>query len=107
MGDSKSLENTPSAIDDQGIKQNYTTDENDRMKEESCQLSLSLYLVKPDNVNDHRAAVIDLQAEKAARPADPCASYCYHARDSSNGLLTLRQLQQRKCQPDHWTYDAP
>ena len=55
MGDSKSLENTPSAIDDQGIKQNYATDENDRMKEESCQLSLSLYLVKPDNVSDHRA----------------------------------------------------
>ena len=32
-----------------------------------------------DNVNDHRAAAIDLQAEKAARPAAPCASYCYHA----------------------------
>ena len=29
------------------------------------------------NVNDHRAAAIDLQAEKAARPAAPCASYCY------------------------------
>ena len=34
---------------------------------------------EPDNVNDHRAAAIDLQAEKAARPAAPCASYCYHA----------------------------
>ena len=34
---------------------------------------------KPNNVNDHRAAAIDLQAEKAARPAAPCASYCYHA----------------------------
>ena len=33
----------------------------------------------PDNVNDRRAAVIDLQAEKAAWPAAPCASYCYHA----------------------------
>ena len=32
-----------------------------------------------DNVNDHRAAAIDLQAEKPARPAAPCASYCYHA----------------------------
>ena len=32
-----------------------------------------------DNVNDHRAAAIDLQAEKAARPAAPCATYCYHA----------------------------
>ena len=30
-----------------------------------------------DNVNDHRAAAIDLQAEKPARPAAPCASYCY------------------------------
>ena len=26
-----------------------------------------------DNGNDHRAAAIDLQAEKAARPAAPCA----------------------------------
>ena len=34
---------------------------------------------EPYNVNDHRAAAIDLQAEKAARPAAPCASYCYHA----------------------------
>ena len=31
------------------------------------------------NVNDHRAAAIDLQAEKAVRPAAPCASYCYPA----------------------------
>ena len=35
--------------------------------------------VKRYNVNDHRAAAIDLQAEKAARPAAPCATYCYHA----------------------------
>ena len=34
---------------------------------------------KPDNGSDHRAAAIDLQAEKAARPAAPCALYCYHA----------------------------
>ena len=34
---------------------------------------------KHDNVNDHRAAAKVLQAEKAARPAAPCASYCYHA----------------------------
>jgi len=32
-----------------------------------------------NNGNDHRAAAIDLQAEQAARPAAPCASYCYHA----------------------------
>ena len=34
-------------------------------------------MVSPHNGNDHRAAAIDLQAEKAARPAAPCASYCY------------------------------
>ena len=34
---------------------------------------------KPDNVNVHRAAAKDMQAEKAARPAAPCATYCYHA----------------------------
>ena len=32
-----------------------------------------------DNVNDHRAAAKGMQAEKAARPAAPCASYCYTA----------------------------
>ena len=32
-----------------------------------------------DNGNVHRAAAKDLQAEKAARPASPCATYCYHA----------------------------
>ena len=32
---------------------------------------------KRDNVNDHRTAAIDLQAEKAARPATTCAPYCY------------------------------
>ena len=80
-------------------------------KEQVANTELHLFFrmegTEQDNVNDHRAAAIDLQAEKAARLAAPCASYCYHARDSSNGLLTLRQLQQRKCQPDHWTYDAP
>ena len=30
-----------------------------------------------DNGNDHRAAAIDLQAEKLTYPAAPCASYCY------------------------------
>ena len=35
--------------------------------------------VKPDNGNVHRAAANDLQAEKAARPAAPCATYCYTA----------------------------
>ena len=38
-----------------------------------------LHFLKRDNVNDHRAAAIDLQAEKAARPVAPCASYCYPA----------------------------
>jgi hypothetical protein len=32
-----------------------------------------------DNGNVHRAAAKDMQAEKAARPAAPCATYCYHA----------------------------
>ena len=36
-------------------------------------------LVERDNSNDHRAAAKVLQAEKAARPAAPCASYCYAA----------------------------
>ena len=30
-----------------------------------------------DNGNVHRAAAKILQAEKAARPAAPCATYCY------------------------------
>ena len=47
--------------------------------------------VEPDNVNDRRAAVIDLQAEKAAQPAAPCASYCYHAV----GTLSLRIVLHR------------
>ena len=33
--------------------------------------------LEPDNVNVHRAAAKDMQAEKAARPAAPCATYCY------------------------------
>ena len=37
------------------------------------------FFLESDNVNDHRAAAIDLQAEKAARPAAPCATYCYAA----------------------------
>ena len=32
---------------------------------------------KRDNGNVHRAAAKDLQAVKAARPAAPCATYCY------------------------------
>ena len=39
---------------------------------------------KLDNGNVHRAAANILQAEKAARPAAPCATYCYHA-----SLLTV------------------
>ena len=38
-----------------------------------------------DNVNVHRAAAKVLQAEKAARPAAPCATYCYHAL---SGIVT-------------------
>ena len=34
---------------------------------------------KQDNGNVHRAAAKVLQAEKAARPAAPCATYCYPA----------------------------
>ena len=37
------------------------------------------YHFRRNNGNDHRAAAIDLQAEKTARPAAPCASYCYPA----------------------------
>jgi hypothetical protein len=36
-------------------------------------------LFERDNVNVHRAAANILQAEKAARPAAPCATYCYAA----------------------------
>ena len=36
-------------------------------------------LPERDNGNVHRAAAKDLQAEKPARPAAPCATYCYHA----------------------------
>ena len=36
-------------------------------------------IIEPDNVNVHRAAAKDMQAEKTARPAAPCATYCYHA----------------------------
>ena len=32
-----------------------------------------------DNGNVHRAAAKDMQAEKTARPAAPCATYCYRA----------------------------
>ena len=42
-----------------------------------------------DNVNDHRAAAIDLQAEKPARPAAPCASYCYQAFGSLPKCLSV------------------
>ena len=37
--------------------------------------------VEQDNVNVHRAAAKVLQAKKPARPAIPCASYCYPARE--------------------------
>ena len=35
--------------------------------------------VSPHNGNVHRAAAKVMQAEKAARPAAPCATYCYRA----------------------------
>ena len=47
-----------------------------------------------DNGNVHRAAAKDMQAEKAARPAAPCATYCYHAvlqlGQVSNSSLCLK-----------------
>ena len=48
--------------------------------QDEFETSVILLKHKRDNVKDHRAAVIDLQAEKAARPAAPCASYCYVAK---------------------------
>jgi hypothetical protein len=35
--------------------------------------------LQSDNGNVHRAAAKIMQAEKAARPAAPCATYCYRA----------------------------
>ena len=43
----------------------------------NCQNGVHAF--KPHNVNVHRAAANILQAEKAARPAAPCATYCYPA----------------------------
>ena len=37
-----------------------------------------------DNGNVHRAAAKDMQAEKAARPAAPCATYCYVAVNAAS-----------------------
>ena len=42
-----------------------------------CVANMSGLRLKRYNVSDHRAAAKVLQAEKAARPAAPCASYCY------------------------------
>ena len=39
--------------------------------------------VKHDNGNVHQAAAKILQAEKAARPAAPRATYCYRAYSES------------------------
>ena len=36
-------------------------------------------ITEPDNGNVHRAAANIMQAGKAARPAAPCATYCYTA----------------------------
>ena len=46
-----------------------------------------------DNVNVHRAAANILQAEKAARPAAPCATYCYHAPVVWIGSASLLHLR--------------
>ena len=51
-------------------------------KSPNRQLSFSIAIhmtIKRDNGNVHRAAANIMQAEKAARPAAPCATYCYHA----------------------------
>jgi len=44
--------------------------------------SFVLGLSKRDNGDVHRAAARIMQAEKAARPAAPCATYCYHADEA-------------------------
>jgi hypothetical protein len=38
---------------------------------------VSISIVERDNGNVHRAAANIMQAEKAARPAAPCATYCF------------------------------
>ena len=53
-------------------------------------LPMRIYMFKRYNVNDHRAAAIDLQAEKAARPAAPCATYCYRAVACGGVVLRSR-----------------
>ena len=50
------------------------------------------YLIERDNGNVHRAAAKVMQAEKPARPAAPCATYCYHAicvRSHDPSLLVM------------------
>ena len=56
-----------------------------RMDSTNAKTSTCSLMTEPDNGNDHRAAAIDLQAEKVARPAAPCASYCYVAFRLSRG----------------------
>ena len=57
-----------------------------------------LRTLKPDNVNVHRAAANDLQAERAARPAAPCATYCYHALElPANYPLCVRLVRAFVC----------
>ena len=55
-----------------------------------------LYMVRRDNGNVHRAAAKDLQAEKPARPAAPCATYCYTASShlsSNSGKSRMSTIQ--------------
>ena len=44
---------------------------------------------EPDNGNVHRAAAKNMQAEKTARPAAPCATYCYRALCGSSIAVCL------------------
>ena len=61
----------------------YVANQSERQR--SCQcLRLKRY-----NVNVHRAAAKILQAEKAARPAAPRATYCYPAGLSESITLAL------------------
>ena len=49
-----------------------------------------VHWIKRDNGNVHRAAAKILQAEKAARPAAPCATYCYPASEVRVFLSNVR-----------------
>ncbi|WP_419193732.1 hypothetical protein, partial [Novipirellula herctigrandis] len=50
----------------------------------------TIFIVTSGNGNVHRAAAKDMQAEKAARPAAPCATYCYPSFCGSLGADCTR-----------------